>query len=108
MKDRIPFTYLIYCKATGQYYYGSRYSKHCHPDQLWTSYFTSSKVVKQLILEHGKDAFTFKVTKTFDSKEDARKWEYRFLCKVKASTNSNWLNSCLYYASISNNKNNNI
>lgn len=92
MKDRIPFTYLIYCRPTGQYYYGSRYSKHCHPSQLWSTYYTSSKIVKQLIREYGKDAFDIKITRTFDSKEDARLWEYRFLCKVKASTNPVWLN----------------
>jgi hypothetical protein len=92
MKDRIPFTYLIYCKPTGQYYYGSRYGKHCHPSQLWTTYYTSSKVIKQLIRQHGEDAFDVKITRTFDCKEDARLWEYRFLCKVKASSNSKWLN----------------
>ena len=92
MKDRIPFTYLIYCKPTGQYYYGSRYGKHCHPSQLWTTYYTSSKVVKQLILEHGEDAFDVKITRIFEQKEHAREWEHRFLCKVKASTNSKWLN----------------
>lgn len=92
MKDRIPFTYLIYCKPTGQYYYGSRYGKYCHPSQLWTTYYTSSKIVKQLILEHGEDAFNVKITRIFGSKEDARLWEYRFLSKVKASTNSKWLN----------------
>jgi hypothetical protein len=92
MKDRVPFTYLIYCKPTDQYYYGSRYGKGCHPSQLWTTYYTSSKVVKQLILEHGEDAFDVKITKIFDSREHARQWEYRFLCKIKASTNSKWLN----------------
>lgn len=92
MKDRIPFTYLIYCKPTKQYYYGSRYSKHCHPSQLWTTYYTSSKVVKQLIREYGEAAFEVKITRTFETKEKARLWEHRFLCKVKSSTNPNWLN----------------
>lgn len=92
MKDRIPFTYLLYCRPTGQYYYGSRYGKHCHPSQLWTTYYTSSKIIKQLILEYGEDAFVVKITRTFDKKEEAREWEHRFLCKVKASTNPIWLN----------------
>lgn len=92
MKDRTPFTYLIHCTVTNQYYYGSRYGKGCDPSQLWTTYFTSSKVVKQLILEHGKEAFTTKITRVFDTKEEARNWEYRFLCRVQASTKSNWLN----------------
>jgi hypothetical protein len=92
MNDRTPFTYLLYCKATKQYYYGSRYSKGCHPSQLWNTYYTSSKVIKQLISEHGTTAFEAKVTRVFDTKEEARQWEYRFLCKVKASKNPNWLN----------------
>lgn len=92
MKDRIPFTYLLKFKPTGQYYYGSRYSKYCHPSQLWTTYYTSSKLISQLIKEHGQDSFEFRVTKTFDSKESARMWEHRFLEKVKASKNPKWLN----------------
>jgi hypothetical protein len=92
MKDRIPFTYILKFKPTGQYYYGSRYSKYCHPSQLWTTYYTSSKVIRQLVKEHGQDSFEFKVTKIFDNKESARFWEHRFLAKVKASKNPKWLN----------------
>jgi len=92
MNDRTPFTYRLYCKATNQYYYGSRYSKGCHPSQLWTMYYTSSKIIKQLISEHGKDSFAVKITKVFNTKEEARRWEHRFLSKVKASTSPKWLN----------------
>ena len=88
----IPFTYLIHCIVTDQYYYGSRYGRGCHPSSLWTSYYTSSKVVKQLILEHGKDAFTVSVRKTFKTPEEARKWESKFLNKVKAAQSDKWLN----------------
>jgi hypothetical protein len=88
----IPFTYLIHCTATDQYYYGSRYGKRCHPSSLWTSYFTSSKVVKQLILEHGKDAFKVSIRKTFKTAEEARRWESKFLNKVKAAQSDKWLN----------------
>jgi hypothetical protein len=92
MNDRLPFTYILYSKATNQYYYGSRYSKGCHPSQLWTTYYTSSKLIKQLVNDHGKDNFTAKITRTFKTKEEARLWEHRFLTKVKASTNPKWLN----------------
>lgn len=58
-----PFTYCITFILTGQRYYGSRYANNkttvAHPDQLWTTYFTSSKVIKSLIKEHGKESFTF-------------------------------------------------
>lgn len=92
MKTTIPFTYLIYCKVTDQYYYGSRYGKGCHPSTLWNTYFTSSKVISQLILEHGKDAFTFSIRKTFETPEQARRWETKFLNKVKAAQSDKWLN----------------
>ena len=87
-----PFTYLVYCKATDQYYYGSRYCNGCNPSQLWTTYFTSSKVIKRLIEVHGVDAFETRVTKTFTCAEDALTWETRFLKKVNAVKSDKWLN----------------
>ena len=87
-----PFTYLLHCTATDQYYYGSRYGKDCHPSSLWNTYFTSSKVVEQLILEHGKDAFKISVRKVFITPEEARRWESKFLNKVKAAQSDKWLN----------------
>jgi hypothetical protein len=87
-----PFTYLLHCTITDQYYYGSRYGKGCHPSSLWKTYFTSSKVVKQLILEHGKDAFKVSVRKVFNTPEEARKWETKFLNRVKAAQSDKWIN----------------
>lgn len=45
---RTPFVYIIENKD-GQIYVGSRYGANCHPSQLLTSYFTSSKYVKPMI-----------------------------------------------------------
>jgi hypothetical protein len=87
-----PFTYSIYCKPTNQYYYGVRYSSNCHPSQLWTSYFTSSKRVHKLIEQFGKDQFIVKVRRTFETQEQAVIWETRFLKKVNASSSNLWLN----------------
>ena len=88
----IPFTYLIYCKPTDQYYYGSRYCTGCNPDQLWTTYFTSSKVVKRLIEKYGTDAFIPRITRTFTTPEEALTWETRFLKRVNAVKSDKWLN----------------
>ena len=74
MKDRLPFTYILHYLPTNQYYYGSRYAKGCHPSQLWTTYYTSSKKIKQLISEHGTDVFRAKITRTFNTKEEAIQW----------------------------------
>lgn len=87
-----PFTYLLHCTATDQYYYGSRYGKGCHPSSLWNTYFTSSKVVEQLILEHGKDAFKVSVRRVFNTPEEARRWETKFLNRVKAAQSDKWIN----------------
>lgn len=87
-----PFTYLVKFKPTGQVYYGSRTKKGCQPSDLWTSYFTSSKTVRQLIEQHGKDAFEVEIRRTFATKEQAILWEHRVLRKVDAARNPKYLN----------------
>jgi hypothetical protein len=88
-----PFTYCITFTITGQKYYGVRYAKNCHPMQLWTTYFTSSVIIKNLINLYGKDAFLYEIRKTFSSANDSRKYEHKFLSKINAARNPNWLNS---------------
>jgi len=88
----LPFTYCITFKPTGQRYYGVRTKQNCHPQELWTQYFTSSKKIKKLILEHGVDAFTFEIRRTFSNKADAIAWEHRVLKRLKVLTNPLWLN----------------
>ena len=91
-----PFTYCITFIPTGQRYYGSRYANNkkemAHPSQLWTTYFTSSKIIFDLIEEHGKDAFIFEVRKTFKTKEETVSWESKFLTKIGAAQSPKWLN----------------
>lgn len=90
--DRTPFTYSLFCSTTKQYYYGVRYGKGCHPDQLWSSYFTSSKTVSQLIEQHGKDAFEIRIRKVFDCPKKALEWEQRLLERVNAINRKDWIN----------------
>jgi len=87
-----PYTYLIKFKPTGQVYYGVRFAKGCSPDDLWETYFTSSKVVKSLIEEHGKDAFDYEIRKTFETADAARKWEENVLQRLKVVKDDKWLN----------------
>ena len=87
-----PFTYVVKFKPTGQIYYGSRTKQGCQPTDLWTSYYTSSKVVRQLIEQHGKDAFEVEIRKTFSTKEQALLWEHRVLRRVDAARNPLYLN----------------
>lgn len=87
-----PFTYLITFLPTGQQYYGVRTKRECHPNELWHSYFTSSKVIKELIEQHGKDAFSFEIRKTFDNAQSAILWEHRVLRRLDAARNPRYLN----------------
>ena len=61
----LAYTYLITNKNTHQFYYGFRCKnvklKRQPEDDFWIYYFTSSKRVKKLITEHGKDSFNFQI-----------------------------------------------
>lgn len=73
-------------------YAGSRTSSYdiANPDQLLTSYFTSSTTVKALI-ESGV-AFEIVRTKTFDDAESTLAFESRFLRLYKCVKDKNWYN----------------
>lgn len=47
-----PYFYKIKHKKTNQYYVGSQYGKMSHPDNLFSTYFTSSKLVEELGYEN--------------------------------------------------------
>ena len=87
-----PFSYHLYHKQTGKHYYGIKYSKGCSPSDLWTTYFSSSKLVKQLIEKFGTDSFEVKVRRLFDSGEKALLWEHKLLTRLNAAKRSDWLN----------------
>ena len=96
-----PYTYRITSKTTGQHYYGVRTAKNylclyksgCHPDDFWVTYFTSSKKIKFLIDEYGKDDFIIDIRKVFiNDSISARKWEEKVLTKLKVLERVDWLN----------------
>lgn len=89
--SHIPYTYLIGWSKLNTWYYGVRYAKNCNPTELFVTYFTSSKYVKQFILEHNKPD-VIEIRKTFNSIEKARAWELKVLQKMKVKTSDNWLN----------------
>jgi len=71
----IPYVYFLKNKSTNLKYVGVRYSKNCHYTDFWVKYFTSSKLVKNLIVIYGKEDFEFKILKTFNSTFEALKYE---------------------------------
>lgn len=74
-----PYYYIIKHKPSGKLYAGSQYGKNSHPDNLLKIYFTSSKLVKELIEKDGIDSFEIQI---IDCRPDAREHEQKYLMKM--------------------------
>ena len=77
------YTYLVINNVTKMFYYGARYSEKAKLDDLFTSYFTSSKLVKNDIDKYGKEVFSFEIRRIFSNAEDCLRWEYKVLRRLK-------------------------
>lgn len=86
-----PYTYLIGWTKLGKYYYGVRYGKKCHPDELWKSYFTSSRYVSSFRAKHGEPDL-IQVRKTFNSREAACLHEEKVLRRLDCAGRKDFLN----------------
>ena len=85
------YTYLIGWSKHNKYYYGVRYAKGCTPNELWVTYFTSSKYVKAFEKEYGKPD-VIEIRKTFTDKRKAMLWEHKVLKRINATFSDKWLN----------------
>lgn len=88
----IPYTYCVFNKVTKQRYYGVRFAKNSNPQELWKTYFTSSKYVHKLIKQYGIDSFDYRVRKTFINKQSAILWENKVLRRLNVLNKPTWLN----------------
>jgi len=87
-----PYTYLIGWSNHNTFYYGVRYARDCHPNDLWESYFTSSDNLKDFHKQHG-DPDIIQVRKTFNDAKSAVIWEEKVLRKIFASGHwDKWIN----------------
>lgn len=86
-----PFTYLIGWKHLNKFYYGVRYAKDCHPSDLWSRYFTSSKQVHDYATKYGNPDIIM-VRKTFKSRQDAINWETKVCNRLNVKDDPRWLN----------------
>lgn len=87
------YCYLLHCIPTKEFYYGVAYRDGCDPQDLWSSYFTSSDHITTRIELFGADAFQFEVRKIFGEDEiKARKWEYKVLKRIDAIRRSDFIN----------------
>ena len=87
----IPYTYLLGWSKLNKYYYGVRYSKNCHPSDLWNEYFTSSNYVKEFVIINGNPDI-IQIRNIFMNIDDARKWEHKVLRRMKVTKKFEWLN----------------
>jgi hypothetical protein len=87
-----PYTYYLFHRPTGLKYYGARYGRNCNPSDLWTTYFTSSRYVKDLIKEYGENSFDVEIRRVFNDGSKAREWEHKVLRRLRVNKRRDWLN----------------
>lgn len=94
-KTYTPYTYLIGWTEINKWYYGSEYKNNrkgiAHPDNLWRTYFTSSKLVQKIRNQYGEPDI-IRIRKIFRDADSAISWESRVLQKMKVVNNDMWLN----------------
>jgi hypothetical protein len=86
-----PYTYLIGWSTHNKWYYGVRFSSKATPEDLWKTYFTSSKYVKEFRYIFGEPD-VIQIRKIFKCAAEARLWENRILKKLKVVHDTKWLN----------------
>lgn len=92
-----PYTYLIGWSNQQKYYYGVRYAQGCHPNDLWESYFTSSKGVEEMQKQYGEPDI-IEIRKTFVDESTAIKWEHKVLNRMNIHMRSDFLNEACWPA----------
>lgn len=85
------YTYLIGWSKQNKFYYGARWAKDCSPVDLWKTYFTSSKHVKQYRQQYGEPDIV-QVRKTFSEVNKCRLYEQKVLQRLNVLNNDKWLN----------------
>lgn len=95
--DRIPYTYLIGWSNHDLWYYGCRYAKGCKPEDLWVTYFTSSKGKENVkgVREYRKEfgePDVIQIRKTFNSVDKCRLFEHKVLRRLDAKSHPKFIN----------------
>lgn len=94
MKGYVPYTYLIGWSKYDKWYYGSETSiknKIANPSNLWVTYFTSSKHVKNFRKVYGEPDI-IQIRKTFNNKTETCLWEHKVLKRLNVLNEEKWLN----------------
>ena len=91
-KNYEPYVYLLKFKPTDKFYLGVKYGKNANPEFFWVKYFTSSKIIKNLIKTYGKESFEYKILKTFDCPEKALKYEQTIIRRMNLVNDDRFFN----------------
>lgn len=93
MQEYKAFTYLIGWSNKNVWYYGVKYKRDCKIEELFTTYFTSSKYVHEAILSWGLPD-VIQIRKKFISVKKSLLWEQKVLRRLKVLTDNKnkWLN----------------
>lgn len=90
--SRECYTYFLHWSNTDKSYYGVRYARECSPNDLWKTYFTSSKFVLAQRQLYGEPDI-IQIRKTFgDDSSKAKLWEEKVLRRMNVVFNNKWLN----------------
>lgn len=85
-----PYIYAIGWTQLDRWYLGVRFSKSATPDDLWTTYFTSSKYVAEFRAQHGEpDHIEVLFSGT---KDDVCRVEYEAIKEYRLHMDDRWLN----------------
>lgn len=87
----MPYSYLVGWSQYNKYYYGARWANGCSSDDLWTTYFTSSKHVKDFRKKYGEPDI-IQIRKIFDSADKCREYEHKVLRRLNVLKEEKWLN----------------
>lgn len=89
--NNISYVYLISWTKLDTHYIGVRHALNCSPIDLWSTYFTSSKIVKAFRQINGEPDH-IEILKEFDNRKDALEYEELKLKEFNVLKKENWLN----------------
>jgi hypothetical protein len=101
----MAYVYKITFLPTNQIYIGYRSAAGSMPSDLFETYFTSSKVVKSLISEHGIEFFKKEILAEFDTGTEAYEFEQKLLKEMDVESNPKLLNKRLTSCAVNTFKN---
>jgi hypothetical protein len=90
-----PYFYVIQDTRNGMYYAGSKWGKGANPEMFMVEggYTTSSQIVNAIIQQCGLHTFVIRRIKPFRTRDDAFRYETRFLRKINARKNRTFYNA---------------